>query len=113
MHVEPGDYKLRVIEASEETSKSGNEQIKLKLRVIREDGSEGPALFDYLVFAQSCFWKVDAFLKACGQHPGEGLPVDVQADEIIGWECEATLKVETYDGKKNNKVAAYLWDNGF
>lgn len=113
LHVEPGDYKLKVIEATDEKSQASNPQIKLKLRVIREDGSDGPALFDYLVFTSSAYWKIDAFLKACGQHPGEGANVDVTPEMVIGWECEATLKVDTYEGKKNNKVATYLWEDEF
>ena len=27
---------------------------------------------------------------------------------MIGWECEAELTVETYNGKKSNKVANYV-----
>lgn len=110
--VEPGEYDLRVIEAKQDTSKAGSDMIKLKLRVLKEDGSEGPALFDYLVFTGSSFWKVDSFLKSCGQHPGEGSELDLDPDEMIGWECHASLKVEMYEGNKNNKIASYLWDDG-
>lgn len=106
--VEAGTYKLRVIEAQEDTSKAGNEIIKLKLRVIMDDGSDGPALFDYLVFSESAGWKIDQFLSACGQHPGEGKEVELDADAMIGWECEAELTVESYDGKKSNKVQSYI-----
>lgn len=108
--VPEGDYTVRVIEAEQDTSKAGNEMIKLKLRVRMADGSEGPALFDYLVFNEKCFWKVDAFLKACGRHPGEGSKVDIEADDLIGYECYASIVVEKHDGKKSNKVGAYLFD---
>lgn len=112
-HVEPGDYRLRVLEASEDTSKSGNDLIKLKFRVIKDDGTDGPIIYDYLVFTDSSFWKINHFLKSCGQHPGENEQVDLDPDEMIDWICEATLKLEEYDGKKTNKVAAYLWDDGY
>ena len=112
-HVEAGDYKLRVVEASEDTSKAGNDMIKLKLRVVRDNGSDGPALFDDLVFSEAAFWKVDTFLKSAGKHPGEGAEVALDPDDMIGWECMATLAVETYDGKKSNKVTAYLFDDEF
>ena len=112
-YVEPGDYRLRVIEANEDTSKGGNDMIKLKLRVLKPDGDEGPALFDYLVFTDTSFWKIDHFLKSCAQHPGEGENVEIDPDQIIGWECQAALKVEAYEGQKSNKVAAYLWDDEF
>lgn len=107
--VPAGDYKFRVVEAKEDSSKSGNDMIKLKLRIIREDGTDGPCLFDYLVLMESTFFKVDQFLKSCGKHPGEGESVDLDCAEMIGWEGEASLKVEKYDGKDSNKVAAYLF----
>lgn len=106
-YVEPGTYKLRVIEAKEDSSRSGNDMIKLKLRVIKDDGSDGPALFDYLVLAENTGWKIDQFLSACGEHPGEGVDASLDVDAMIGWECEAELTVETYEGKKSNKVANY------
>lgn len=108
--VPEGDYKLRVIEASEDTSKAGNDMIKLKLRIIKADGSDGPAMFDYLVFSESSFWKVDHFLKSCNEHPGEGEEVAIDCNKIIGWTCEATLSLERYNGKDSNKVTAYLFD---
>src|SRR5436190_22241802 len=109
--VAPGDYAFRVIEASEEKSQSGNDMIKLKLRPIKKDGTDGPALFDYLVFSKTSHWKIDAFLKSCGKHPGDGVEADLDTDDMIGWEGEATLSVDTYDGKKSNKVAAYLFED--
>lgn len=112
-HVEPGDYKLRVAEAKEDTSKSGNDMIKLTLRVIKDDGTDGSMLFDYLVFTESSRWKVDAFLQSCGKHPGDGQSLDIDVDDMIGWECEATLAVEEFDGKKSNKVVSYIFDEGF
>ena len=112
-HVAPGEYRLRVVDAREDTSKGGNDMIKLKLRVLKDDGSEGVSLFDYLVFTESTHWKINHFLKSCGKHPGDNEDVDLYPDEMIGWECEATLIVEEFDGKKSNKVSAYLWDDVF
>lgn len=111
--VPAGEYKLRVIEADEDTSKSGNDMIKLKLRIVKSDGRDGPAMFDYLVFSDSSFWKIDAFLKAAGEHPGEGEEVSIDCTAIIGWEVQARLTVDTYNGKQSNKVDAYLFDDEF
>ncbi len=106
--VPAGTYSLKVIDAIADISKAGNEQIKIKLRVIKPDGNEGPALFDYLGFSDSVKWKMDQFVAACGKHPGEGRAVELDTDEMVGWECEAELIEETYNGNKNNKVARYL-----
>lgn len=106
--VPAGTYRVRVIEASEDTSKSGNDMVKLKLRVLKPDGGEGPALFDYLVLSENASWKIDQFLAACGHPTAEGDDVSLDVDDMIGWECEADLSVEEYNGKKSNKVAAYV-----
>jgi hypothetical protein len=109
--VPAGDYTLRVIEAKEDTSKSGNDMIKLSLAVVKEDGTNGVRLFDYLVFTEASRWKVDAFLQACGKHPGEGKSLDLDCDAMIGWEAEATLAIDKHEGKESNKVAAYKSDS--
>lgn len=106
----PGDYRLRVINAAEETSKAGNPMIKLRFRVLKENGMEGPAVFDYLVFHETCYWRVDHFLQSCGRHPGPGAQLTLHPEQMLGWECQAALKVETFEGVKSNKIAAYLFE---
>ena len=108
--VPEGEYKLRVLEAKEDTSTAGNDMVKLKLRVVMPDGTDGPALFDHLVFTESALWKLDQFLASAGKHPGEGVPVTLGVNEMIGWECVALLEVEAYKGTKNNKVKSYLFE---
>lgn len=110
-YVPAGDYRLRVVEAKDDTSKSGNDTIELLLQVIKDDGSKGPKLYDYLTFTEKAFWRVDHFLQACGKHPGEGKDISINAKDVVGWECRATLVVgETNKGAKRNEVAAYLWE---
>lgn len=87
--------------------------IKLKLRVLHDDGTEGPALFDYLVFQDSSLWKIDQFLKSAEQHPGEGVEIDLDVNQMIGWEVRALLKIEEYKGNTNNKVESYLFEDEF
>lgn len=109
-HVKPGEYKFRVVDAKEEKSKAGNPQIKLKLKILLPGGKEAHSVFDYLVFTPSSVWKVDAFLKATDKHPGEGQTVDVEAADCIGLEGRFRLSEETYNGKLQNKVESYLFD---
>ena len=108
--VEPGEYTIRVIDAKEDTSKTGNDMIKLTLEVVMKDGSKGPRLFDYLVFTEKARFKADQFLQATGEHPGDGKDYTWDEQKLIGLECQARLTVEEYDNKKSNKVEAYLFD---
>ena len=102
-HVEPGDYEVEVIDAVETTSKNGHEMIELKLRT-----SEGSYLYDFLVFIPSAFWKIDAFRAATGEPVQPDEEVDINADDLIGRTGTARLTLEEYNGRKRNKVAAWL-----
>lgn len=102
-HVEPGDYEVEVVDATETLSKSNHEMIELKLKT-----SEGSYLYDFLVFIPSAFWKIDAFRAATGEAVTPEQDVEITADDLIGRTGKARLAVEEYNGKKRNKVAAWI-----
>ena len=110
--VEAGDYECVVIDAKEKKSKNtGAPMMELKCRIIFEDGNEGPSFFDYLVFSANVMWKIDSFLQATGRHPGEGVGLSIEANDLIGHAFWATLSVDEFNGKRNNKVKAYIAAN--
>ena len=102
-HVEPGDYEVEVVDAVETTSKNGHEMIELKLKT-----SEGSYLYDFLVFIPSAFWKIDAFRAATGEAVTPDEDVELTSDDLIGRIGSARLVLEEYNGRKRNKVAAWL-----
>jgi hypothetical protein len=101
--VEPGDYQVEVIDAIETVSKGGHEMIELKLRT-----SAGSYLYDFLVFIPNAFWKIDSFRAATGEEVTPEDDVEIIADDLIGRTGNVRLIVEEYNGKKRNKVAAWL-----
>ena len=101
--VEPGDYQVEIIDAIETVSKTGHEMIELKLRT-----SPGSYLYDFLVFIPNAFWKIDSFRAATGEEVSPEEDVEITADDLIGRTGKARLSVEEYNGKKRNKVAAWL-----
>lgn len=105
-HVEPGDYEIEVIDAIETISKGGHEMIELKLRT-----SAGSLLYDFLVFIPTAFWKIDAFRAATGEVVEPDQDVEITADHVIGRTGIARLTVEEYNGKKRNKVVAWIVGN--
>lgn len=110
--VPPGEYRLRIKDAEEQTSKSGNPMVKLTLRVLKEDGTEGVAVHERIPFTPTTYWKVDLFLQACGKHPGEGVQVSLDVDEMVGWEFRARLKHEKLtNGSTDMAIDAYLPDS--
>jgi hypothetical protein len=102
-HVEPGDYQVEVIDAIETVSKGGHEMIELKLKT-----SAGSYLYDFLVFIPTAFWKIDAFRAATGEVVEPDQDVEISADHVIGRTGTARLTVEEYNGKKRNKVVAWI-----
>ena len=104
-YVEPGDYTVEVINASESISqKSRNELIELKLKVE----PSGAIIYDNLVFTPNAFWKIDAFRAAIGEIVLPDEEVEIHADEFIGKRGLARLTIEEFQGRKRNRVAAWL-----
>jgi hypothetical protein len=102
-HVEPGDYEVEVVDAIETISKGGHEMIELKLKT-----SAGSYLYDFLVFIPTAFWKIDAFRAATGEVVEPDQDIEITADHVIGRTGTARLTVEEYNGKKRNKVVAWI-----
>ncbi len=102
-HVEPGDYRVEVVDAVETTSKRGHEMIELKLRT-----EAGSFLYDFLVFTETAYWKIDAFRAATGEEVADEDEVTIHADDLIGRRGRVRLVVEEFEGRKRNKVAAWL-----
>lgn len=102
--VEPGEYTAEVVNAEETFSQKGHEMIELKLRVQ----PSGATLFDHLVFMETAFWKIDTFRAATGENVGADQEVEIRADDLIGRTGRVRLIVEEFNGRKRNKVAAWL-----
>lgn len=102
--VPQGEYTLEVIDAQEALSQRDHEMIELKLKVE----PSGAILFDHLVFTPNAFWKIDAFRAAIGQKVVPDEDVELIADDLIGHRGRARLVIEEYQGRKRNKVAAWL-----
>jgi membrane protein implicated in regulation of membrane protease activity len=77
--------------------------IELKLKT-----GAGSLLFDFLVFTPAAFWKIDAFRAATGETVTPDLDVDLTPDDLIGRTGDVRVSVEEYNGRKRNKVAAWL-----
>lgn len=103
-YVEAGEYTVEVLNAEETVSQKGSDMIELKLRVE----PSGAIMFDHLVFTETAFWKIDAFRAATGETVTPEQEVEIRGDDLIGRTGRAKLLVEEFNGRKRNKVAAWL-----
>jgi hypothetical protein len=103
-YVNAGEYSVEITGAEETVSKNKNDMIELRLKVA----PDGVVLFDHLVFADSSFWKIDAFRASIGEKVVPGEEIDIVADDLIGRTGKVRLIVEDYQGRKRNKVAAWI-----
>lgn len=83
----PKDYDFDVSDAVECRSKSGNDQIKVKLHI------SGRYIFDYLVATKKAAWKMHNFCEAVGladnYQSGE-----IRAEDLIGRSGKLLLTIE-------------------
>jgi hypothetical protein len=109
--LEPGDYRFRIVNATQKTAReSRNEMIEIEARVINSDGTEGRKIYDNLVFTEKALWKVDQFMAAIGVHPGEGREITIDAEDLIGREFRATVRISKDNKDRDrNEIDAYLF----
>lgn len=102
-----GEYRFRVKEATESTSKSGNDQFVLNLRILDDAGEV--AVTDWIPCIKKAIWKVSSFLRAVGT-------IDIAKTEgvgkafaqSVGMEGRLELTHEEYNGKDRNRVKRYV-----
>lgn len=115
--LKPGEYSFEVVDAKEkelekdgQKLKKGTPFIELKLRVDGPNDQQA-TVFDNLFFTESSYWKIDAFLKSIGKHPGEGQTIEVDAFDICGERGSVRIKTgKTQGGNPRNEVESYTWD---
>jgi hypothetical protein len=104
----PGTYDYEIREATEETSKAGNDMFKLEIWIFSKDG-ERKLLWDYLVASEKATWKIHQFAASCGlteQYKTGALMVA----EIVGRTgmCDVVTQKATDDFPAKNVIKGYV-----
>lgn len=98
-----GDHRVRIRDAEETTSKSGNDMIKLTLDV----SGHSSTLWDYIVFLpdnpQMVNRKLGQIFSSFGIQPG-----DLNLEHWKGMVGAARVKHERYNGEDQAKINYYL-----
>lgn len=77
-----GDYPFEVVNAEEQTSKAGNDMVKLRLNVINAE-DRGHTIFDYLVGTEGAAYKLRHFAESVGLL-AEYERGEMTADQMVG-----------------------------
>ena len=101
-----GDYGFIVDYAIEKESRAGTPMIELQL-LINYNGSR-IRIYDYLVFTQKAFFKIDQFREATGEKLVNNQKVNIEAEDCIGRKGRCHLIIDVFEGKSRNKVNGYL-----
>jgi hypothetical protein len=97
-----GEYDFIVEGATLGNSKNGNQRIELQNRI-------GDILvFDYLVFDEKSYWKIDQFRRAIGEVVLPGEVVEIKPSDLEGKTGRCTLITEIWQGKARNKIGSYI-----
>ena len=102
-----GDYTMRIKGGEFMLSKAGKEMLVVELHNAEHDST----IWDNLVFTDKALWKIDQFLKAFGMQPDKGEEFEFDAEfvtRLIGKSGLVKVRVDEWEGKKKNKVEAYL-----
>lgn len=107
--LDPGvEYQWTVEKAeSGYAKKSGNEQIKIEVRVGDKNGTT--RIFEYLTFSENAYFRVEAFLKSAGKYPGDGVDIYFDDYDLIGLSGWCTTKEEWNDQKQRNYSRIDEW----
>lgn len=100
-----GDYIATVLEAKNEKSGNGNDQIAFTAE-ITEGEYKGSKMWLYCPLTENSLWKLHAFLSALGEEPPAD-EVDIDLEDLVGKEFVATLTHETYQGRKRAKLTDF------
>lgn len=106
--IPPGEYKARIVSAEESVTSAGDEKIELKIKIILPDGSDGPFVWDNLVFSDKASWKPQECLAALGRTFEENEEVDVNDSDFTGEDVRVILEKGEYNGKERMQVKRYV-----
>ena len=105
-----GEYTFEILTAEDTQSKStGNDMLKLSLRIFENGGENSQRVFDYLVSIDSMIWKIRHFADAIGMLP-EYDSGEMLAETLPGrtGKCKIVIQPASGQWDAKNAVKDYL-----
>lgn len=102
--LDEGVYSLRIANAEEKVSSTGNPMLSVEFDVQGVEGNR--KLWDNYVLIDKCLWKVQELFKALGIDTDQ--IVTMEPNELIGYEVQAKVVQEDYNGDTVNRIKKIL-----
>ena len=105
-----GEYQFEILTAEDTQSKStGNDMLKLSLRIFENGGENSQRVFDYLVSIDSMIWKIRHFAESIGMLP-EYESGEMLAETLPGrtGKCKIIIQPASGQWDAKNAVKDYL-----
>lgn len=102
-----GEYDAEIVDAEDAVSKSGNEMIKVKLRVM--NGSQNVLIDDYLLAIDSMLYKILHCCECCGLSEAYASG-ELEAHQLKGKNVRVKVKIDEGKGDfpSKNAIADYI-----
>lgn len=101
--LEEGVYTLRIAKVEEKVSSTGNPMLSVEYDVVDHEGRK---LWDNFVLIDKCLWKIKELFDAIGLDTSSVVEMDI--NELVGYEVQAKVVQEPFDGSIVNRVKKIL-----
>jgi uncharacterized protein DUF669 len=111
--VDPGVYRLRIIDANNRPAKSGNPQINVRFQILKNlktgEEMESKTMWDNWSLLPQSKWRLQQALQSLTGQPWNEDQLRLSKKDLIDLECDAILWVDSFDGgDPRNKVKRYV-----
>jgi hypothetical protein len=101
-HIATGEYLMKCVGVSEDTSKQGNEMLVFKFDGL-EKAAKGRSFRLHCALIDKALWKLKQTLRALGVEVPDEVS-DLDPDDVVGVEVLGTVVDNEYEGKTSSRL---------
>lgn len=106
-----GTYRFKVTAKTDIKNKNGKDTLLVHAKITKGPHA-GKTVLEGIQLTKNVEWKLAQFLTAIGMTLKSIRGKSLSLDKLIGKEFKAVVREETYQGRKQNKIATFLTVGG-
>lgn len=107
-YVAPGRYLATIEDAEGDTSKAGNQMIRLSLRIRSAGDYQNTTLIDLFTLTDKAIFRLVNFLEILTGKPVPRKALSLNTDAWLNKQIAVEVEDREYNGRTSSSVAAYL-----